>query len=162
MTHLASCVSLLIECDFCVNRVILSDFRIFPCLPVRKNRRLHTTKTTVNVTKPNNHPITALLTSILDESEDRGPYYASFSQKRRNVTFLPSEITHFCHRRPMFQIQQRRSDTNADTASFATKPEFTSCPLIGQSPSWRTATMVPIQVRTRQCRFRTLTPHGEV
>ena len=97
-------VSLLIECDFWVNRVILSDFLIFRCLPVRKNRSLHTAETTVNLTKPNNHPNSALITSILDESEDRGPYYASFLQKRRNVTFLPSEITHFCHRRPMFQM----------------------------------------------------------
>ena len=61
LTYLASCVSLLIECDFWVNRVILSDFRIFRCLPVRKNRRLHTTETTVNLTKPNNHPNSALL-----------------------------------------------------------------------------------------------------
>ena len=43
MTYLASCVSLLIECDFWVDQVILSNFRIFQCLPVRKNRRLHTT-----------------------------------------------------------------------------------------------------------------------
>ena len=149
MSYLAFCVSLLIECGFWVNRLILSDFR---CHPVRKIE---------GCTLPKRPLIlrSQIITLIV---ENRGPYYASSSQKRRNVTFLPSEITHFCHRRPMFQIQQRRSDTNADTASFATKPEFTSCPLIGQSSSWRTAAMVPTRVGTRQCRFRTLTPHGEV
>ena len=79
--------------------MILSDFRIFRCLPVRKNRRLHTTETTVNLTKPNNHPNSALLTSILDENEDRGPYYVLFTETAkchvfdfRNHAFLPSEI----------------------------------------------------------------------
>ena len=108
-------------------RVILSKFLVRWCLPVGKIRRLHTTETTVNLTKPNNHPNSALFTSILDESEDRGPYYASFSRKRRNVTFLSSEIKHFCHRRP-------RSSSYRPTVSFATKPGFTSCPLIGRHP----------------------------
>ena len=83
-------------------------------------------------TMPNNHPNPALLTSILDESEDRGPYYASFSQKRRNVTFVPLEITHFCHRRPTFQIQQSHSKGMVPPALLPGLT-FTSCPLNGQS-----------------------------
>ena len=66
--------------------------------------------------------------------------------KWRNFTFLPSEITHFCYRRPMFQIQQHRSASDRLTASFAAKPDFMSCPLIGQSSSWRTAVMSPTRV----------------
>ena len=57
-----------------------------------------------------------------------------------------------CKSRP-WMVKQRRSATNAATASFATKPEFTSCPLIGQSSSWRTAAMVPTRVDTRQITF---------
>ena len=94
---------------------------IFLCLPVKRNRRLHTTETAVN-------PNSALITSILDKSEDRGPFYAFFPQKRRNVTFLPSEITHFCHQRPMYQIQQSRSFTIHDTTIFATRPDFHALP----------------------------------
>ena len=73
----------------------LSDFWVCPgdserflvlwCLPVRKFRRLHTTETTVNLTKPSNHPNSAPLTSIL---KDQGPYYASFPPK--------GEMSRFC------------------------------------------------------------------
>ena len=58
---------LLVCCDFWVNWVILSNFRIFRCLPVRKNTRLHATETTVNLTKPN-HPITQKSHSINKDS----------------------------------------------------------------------------------------------
>ena len=40
--------------------MILSNFSIFQCLPVRRNRRLHSTGLTINLTKLNNHPNSAL------------------------------------------------------------------------------------------------------
>ena len=48
--------------------------------------------------------------------------FSARRQQTKTVTFLPSEITNFCHRRPMFQIQQ--TSTKHDTASFATRPDF--------------------------------------
>ena len=127
-------------------RVILSDFCDLRCLPVRKNRRLHTTETTVILMKPKNHPNSVLLISILGKSDDRGPYYASFPPKRRNVTFLPSEITHFCHRRPTFQILQSCSSRGPPTATFPPSLISQACPLIGQSSSWRATAMAPTRV----------------
>ena len=72
-----------IECDFWVDQVILSDFQIFRCLPIRKNRTLHITETTVNLTKPSNHPNSALLISLVDESEDWVPTQVG----TRHITF---------------------------------------------------------------------------
>ena len=115
-------------CDFWVDPGDFERFFDFLCLPVKRNRRLHTTETAVDLKKPNNPPNPALIISILDKSEDRGPHYAFFPQKRWNVTFLPSEITHFCHQRPMYQIQQSRSSTIYDTTSFATRPDFHALP----------------------------------
>ena len=119
--------------------MILSDFLN---LRVRRSRRLHTTETTVNLAKPNNHPNSALSPLFSTRARIEG----RTTPKWRNVTFLPSEITHFCYRRPMFQIQQHRSASDRLTASFAAKPDFMSCPLIGQSSSWRTAVMSPTRV----------------
>ena len=129
-------MSLFIGGSFWAMRVILSDFCDLRCLPVRKNRRLHTTESSVILTKPKNHPNSVLLTSILGNSDVRRPYYASFPPKRRFVTFLPSEITHFCHQRPIFQILQSRSSQGPACRYFATKPDFASLP-----PDWTIVVM---------------------
>ena len=124
----------------------MSDFCDLRCLPVRKNRRLHTTESSVILTKPKNHSNSVLLTFILGNSDVRRPYYASFPPKRRFVTFLPSEITHSCHQRPTFQILQSRSSAGPPTATLPPSLILQACPLIGQSSSWRTTAMAPTRV----------------
>ena len=126
-----------------------------------KNRRLHTSESSVILTKPKYHPNSVLLTSILGNSDVPRPYYTSFPPKRRFVTILPSEITHSCHQRPTFQILQSRSSQGPPTATLPPSLISQACPLIGQSSSWRTTAMAPTRVGyICQCRFRTLTPMG--
>ena len=115
---------------------------IFRCLPVRRNRRLHSTGLTINLTKPNNHPNSALnhlysqcewgsraVLCILSTETAKCHSFAF-----RNHTFLPSKT-----------MQCFKSNRAAHPQSNMIPPAllpgltFTSCPLIGQSSSWQTA-----------------------
>ena len=80
-------MSLFIGGSFWAPRAILSDYCDLRCLPVRRNRRLHTSESTLILTKPKHHPNSVLLTSILGNIDVRRPYYDSLTQKRRFVTF---------------------------------------------------------------------------
>ena len=93
-----------------------------------KNRRLHSTGLTNNLTKPNNHPNSALITSILNASKDRGPYYAFFPQKRQNARFClqKSHISAFEYQ--CFKSNRAIHPQSNDTTSFANRPDFHELP----------------------------------
>ena len=112
--------------------MILSNFSIFRCLPVRRNRRLHSTGLTINLTKPNNHPNSALnhlysrcewgsraVLCILSTETVKCHSFAF-----RNHTFLPSK-TMQCFKSNRAAHPQSNM---IRTTSFATRPDFHELP----------------------------------
>ena len=110
-------MSLSIECDFWVDRVILSDFRIFRCLPVRKNRRLHTAETTVNLTKP---PLFSTRARI--EGRTTYPFH-------RN-----DEMSRFCLSNPTEAFIHKCSLLHAAVFSVAPQLSYTFHPFVFEEP----------------------------
>ena len=116
LIHLAPC-TLFIECDFWVDPGDFKRFFVLWCLPVRKIRRLHTTEATVNLTEPNNHPNSALLSLSLlysgQERESRAVLRILCTETAkafafRNHAFLPSKTNVSNPTEPFIQLATHR------------------------------------------------------
>ena len=103
----------------------MSDFCDLQCLPVRKNKRLHTTESTVILMKPKNHPNSVLLTAILSKSMQRLKAILRILPTKTaichvNYAFLPPKTNFSNSAEPLFSGSTYRY--------FATKPDFASLP----------------------------------
>ena len=130
-------VSLFIVCGCWVDPGDFERFFDFECLPVRRNRRLHTTETTGSQGQWLMVDIRRMYEELCNVSNILWNAMCSFTCL---TVFMYFE---------WFVVDLSTiwaGSTLGD--SFATTPDFTSCPLIGQSSSWWTAAVAPTRVGT--------------